>query len=224
MLDADNPDPLVVRRIRRRLLVWGRHNFQEFDWRTVDDPWLTLVAEVLLQRTRARQVEAVFQTFRQKFPTARALLEAGPDAAGAVTFNLGIHWRGPLLYRMARAVVEAGGSPPEDISELRAITGVGPYTAAAWLSMHRGRRAAIVDGNVSRWLGRMTGRLAPRDPRHVRWINLLADTLTPRRAFRDYNYAVLDFTMLICQPKRPCCERCPLRDDCQFGHRALADT
>jgi A/G-specific adenine glycosylase len=131
--------------------------------------------------------------------------------------TLGLYWRGQLLYATAVAVVARGGAPPHDLVSLRALPGVGPYTAGAWLSLHRGKRATIVDSNVARWLARMTGRTYPKDPRHVRWVNELAERLTPQRAFREYNHAVLDFTMIICTPRLPRCSECPLRPDCFYG-------
>jgi len=218
-------DDATVRRVRGRLLSWGRANLRDFPWRSETNPWLTLVAEVLLQRTRAAQVAPVFREVRERYPAAADLVRAGPDAAAAMTARLGIHWRGPLLYRLAETVHANGGVPPESPEELRAITGIGPYTAAAWLSLHRGRRAVIVDSNVARWLARMTGRPYHRDPRGVRWLQHLADGLTPVRAFRDYNLAVLDFTMEICTPRAPSCPVCPLRRDCVCGRARMdADT
>lgn len=203
--------------IRRKLLTWGRTHRLKFEWRTETDPWLTLVAEFLLQRTRASQVESVFREFRVMYPTAASLVEAGSAAAQRVTARLGIHWRGPLLYNLACDIAQNGGYPPESVDGLRRLVGVGPYTAAAWLSLHRGKRAVMVDSNVSRWLSRLTGRKYERDPRHVKWVNELADQLTPPRAHTDYNYAVLDFTMTICIPRIPRCEECPIRKHCVYG-------
>lgn len=214
-------DDISIRRIRRRLLGWGRTHYISFPWRSETDPWLTLVAELLLQRTRATQVEPVFREFRERFPEAAALVQAGPEAAENTTARLGIHWRGPLLYGLALAARDNGGAPPEELIRLRAITGVGPYTAAAWLSLHRGHRAVIVDSNVARWLSRMTGRPYNRDPRNVRWVNELANQLTPQRSFRAYNYAVLDFTMTVCTPRGPDCRNCPIRQDCHYGLKIL---
>lgn len=211
-----------IGRVRRRLLQWGRENYQSYVWRDEPDLWLALVAEFLLQRTRARQVERVFAEVRESYRTAASLAEAGPEAATAILAGLGLHWRGPLLHGVARAVADAGGNPPENLEELRQLAGVGPYTSAAWLSLHRGKRAVLVDANVARLLARLTGREYPRDPRHVRWVNELADRLTPRRSFRDYNYAILDFTMMICTPRAPRCRECPIRGDCRFG-QGLAD-
>ncbi len=184
--------------------------FKDFPWRTEDDPWLTLAAEFMLQRTRAIQVVPVFNEFRERFPTAVCLVEAGEVAVKDITGRLGLHRRGHLLFELARQVAARGGTPPDVMDELRGFAGVGMYTAAAWLSLHRGKRAAIIDANVARWLSRMTGLPYNRDPRHVRWVQDLADQLTPRRVFRDYNYAVLDFTMSICTPRQPACATCPL--------------
>ena len=104
------------------------------------------------------------------------------------------------------------------MEELCSLPGVGMYTAAAWLSLHCGQRATIIDANVSRWLSRMTGLPYHRDPRHIRWIQELADELTPKQVFRDYNYAVLDFTMKVCKSRKPSCDACPLRNDCHYYH------
>ncbi|MBI2762131.1 MAG: hypothetical protein HYX51_11980 [Chloroflexi bacterium] len=220
-VDSGWPDGAVgqqrISRVRRRLLAWGRANFQRYDWRDEDDPWLTLAAEFFLQRTRARHAERVFREFRAEYPTAESLADAGPQASERVMEQLGIRWRAPLFHRLAEAIRERGGVPPNSLADLRAFTGVGPYTAAAWLSLHRGVRAVIVDSNVARLMSRLTGQEYPPDPRHVRWVNELADRLTPKRAFRDYNYAVLDFTMSVCTVRNPGCYRCPLRRDCTFG-------
>ena len=209
--------------IQRRLLRWSKSRPVTFPWREERDPWLTLAAEIMLQRTRAAQVEPVFLEFKQRFPSAAQLVAAGPAAVRALTDRLGLHWRGALLCRAAQAVAEAGGFPPEDLAALRRIPGVGPYTTAAWLSLHRNTRAVIVDANVSRWLSRMTGLPYERDPRHVRWVNELADRLTPPRAFRRYNYAVLDFTMTICTPRSPRCNACPVRGYCEYGRLKTAN-
>jgi A/G-specific adenine glycosylase len=209
-----------IESVRRRLLRWGKAHFRSFPWRTETDPWLSFVAEFLLQRTRAAQVEEVFVDLRARLPTASSLVAAGEPAIRQLTGRLGLHWRGPLLLRIAETVAAAGGRPPERLDDLRALTGVGMYTAAAWLSLHRGHRAAIVDANVARWLSRMTGLPYNRDPRHVRWVKDLAERLTPARAYRAFNYAVLDFTMIVCLPRRPCCGRCPLRSDCRYGRSA----
>lgn len=172
---------------------------------------------MLLQRTRAAQAEAVFLDLRAKFPRATDLVAAGPGVTREITSRTGLHWKGPLLYDAAERVSQSGGAPPEDLEQLLALPGIGPYAAAAWLSLHRGRRAVIIDSNVARWLARLEGRPYDPETRRKRWVADLADSLTPIGPFRDYNYAVLDFTMRICVPGRPRCDECPIRSDCHFG-------
>jgi A/G-specific adenine glycosylase len=206
-----------IHTIRRQLLRWGRTNYTHYPWRSETDPWLSFLAELLLQRTRAAQVEPVFINIQERFPTAASLAVGGLAAVNGLTSKLGLHRRGPLLLRVAEAVAARGGVPPHAMPELQRLPGVGMYTAAAWLSLHRNRRAAIIDANVARWLSRMTGLPYNRDPRHVRWVNKLADELTPRRGFREFNYAVLDFTMTVCVPRNPRCGVCPVLSTCRYG-------
>ncbi|MCZ2152465.1 MAG: hypothetical protein LC114_00970 [Bryobacterales bacterium] len=203
-------------------MAWGKAHFNVFAWRDEPDPWLALVAEMMLQRTRAPQAEAAFLLFKMKYPRAEHLAGAADTEVAALTSRLGLHWRGPLLKETARIVAERGGTPPERLEELVALPGVGPYASAAWLSLHRNKRGVIIDANVARWLARMTGQAYDAETRRKRWVRELADTLTPLRAFRTYNYAVLDFTMEICRPGKPRCNECPIRLDCVFGTTAQA--
>jgi A/G-specific adenine glycosylase len=205
--------PVARSRIQRHLLRWGRANFRPYPWRSETDPWLTFLAEFLLQRTRASQVAEMFPAISSAFPSPAALAD-NPSLAATITANLGLHFRAAQLVEVARQVVGRGGALPETENELRAFMGVGPYTASAWLSLHRQRRAAIVDANVARWLGRISGMPRVSDPRRVRWVRDLAEALTPKKAFRSYNYAVLDFTMTICTSRSPSCATCPLRASC----------
>jgi A/G-specific adenine glycosylase len=175
------------------------------------------VAELLLTRTKAAQVAPVFREVRARYSTPGELVDAGPEAANAIIAGLGLHWRGPLLYGAARAVAGHGGTPPDDLDALRSLPGIGPYAAAAWLSLHRGRRAVLIDNNVARWLARLTGRPYDGETRRKRWLQELAEMLTPQQNFRAYNYAVLDFTMTVCTPRTPRCPTCPLRADCAYG-------
>lgn len=200
-------------------MKWGRANFADYPWRHESDPWFALLAEVLLQRTRASTVSRVYPDLKTRFPTPRALADADPSAVREVLGGLGLTWRLPLLQRLADEIARMGRVPTDE-RVLRGLPGVGAYVAAAYRSLHCGERSVLIDANVVRWLCRMTGRPMDGETRRKRWVLDLADELTPRRAFRDYNYAVLDFTMRVCaQP--PVCERCPVREFCVFGRRPM---
>jgi A/G-specific adenine glycosylase len=206
-----------ISRIRKRLIGWGRRNYKYYPWRDEEDAWLTFVAELFLQRTKARQVERVYSEFKQQYPTPHALLGADLTELQQLVGRLGLSFRVSTLLDLANAAVDKGGQLPETFEQITQFRGVGQYTASAWLSLHRGRRAALIDSNVVRWLSRMTGNPYNRDPRNLKWVHQLTEELTPTRVFRDYNYAVLDFTMSICKPRNPVCENCPIAKDCLFG-------
>lgn len=202
--------------VQKNVIAWGRDHFQSYPWRHSEDAWLTLLAELLLQRTRAGQVVPIFEYFSKNYPTAEDLLK-NEEALDIATRHTGLHFRKTFLKDIARVVVENGGEPPEDFAALIEIRGIGPYTAGAWLSLHRDKRSVIIDSNVVRWLSRMTGERYNRDPRGLKWVQKLCEALTPPKNFKAYNYAVLDFTMLICKPKNPSCEICPVHGMCLHG-------
>lgn len=160
----------------------------------------------------------VYEAFLARWPTPVALAAATPQPIERIVGSLGLRWRIPLMIEMAKAVTEQGGVP-EKLDALCALPGVGPYAAAAFLSLHRGKRAVIVDANVVRWLGRMFGFPTDAETRRKRWLINLADRLTPARSHRAYNYAVLDLGMQVCGA-RPKCSSCPLAADCRFAASA----
>lgn len=158
----------------------------------------------------------VYDRFFAKYPEPSALAGETRDGLREVIGCLGLHWRIPLMIEMAGRVAERG-APPDRQDALEELPGVGPYAAAAYLSLHRGSRATIIDANVVRWIGRVFGFMTDGESRRKRSLLDLADALTPRRAFRDYNYAVLDLAMRVCAA-RPACDSCPLaRSLCHFA-------
>src|SRR5262249_24286203 len=121
------------------MLAWGRRHFAVYPWRTDRDPWLTLIAQILLQRTRASQVLGTYELFRSRYRTPAALLRSSRRDLRQVTKHIGLHSRAETVVRVARSF-ELGLSAEDDVRE---ITGVAPYTVAAWLSLHRNPRAVI---------------------------------------------------------------------------------
>lgn len=215
------PTPEQVEEIRARLLAWGKMNYRSFPWRNPGSAWNGLIAELLLQRTRAQNVIPVYERFIRLYPTPERLAWASVEEVEEVIYPLGLRWRAPLLRALAREIVEIG-SIPVLYEDLIRLPGVGPYAAAAWLSLHNDVRSAIVDSNVVRWICRMIDRPCDAETRRKKWLKDLADRLTPDSYVQEYNYAVLDFTMTICTPGVPRCEDCPLGSElCTFGFRRL---
>ena len=200
------------------MLSWGAAHAQSFPWRAPGLPiWQGLVAEFLLLRTRADQAAPVFESIQRQYPDARSFGDAPEDRLHEMIASLGLRWRRPLFVQLARAVADCDGNVPTTVEELKELPGVGAYVAAATAALHGSRRAAIVDANIVRLLCRLTGQEYDGETRRKRWLVDLADRLTPEVEFRDYGYAALDLSMIVCRPRRPLCVHCPLLDLCVTG-------
>ena len=212
------PSDEWVAEVRDAVLSWGAAHAQSFPWRAPGLPiWQGLVAEFLLLRTRADQAAPVFESIQRQYPDARSFGDAPEDRLHEMIASLGLRWRRPLFVQLARAVADCDGNVPTTVEELKELPGVGAYVAAATAALHGSRRAAIVDANIVRLLCRLTGQEYDGETRRKRWLVDLADRLTPEVEFRDYGYAALDLSMIVCRPRRPLCVHCPLLDLCVTG-------
>jgi len=148
----------VEKEIPRLLFDWYRTNRRDLPWRGTKDPYRTWVAEIMLQQTRVDTVIPYYERFLKRFPDVRALARAREDDVLKAWENLGYYSRARHLSEAARIVVERfGGSIPSTMEGLRALPGVGAYTAGAILSIAFGRPIAAVDGNVIRVIARLFG-------------------------------------------------------------------
>ena len=212
-----------IRIIRRRVRAWGRENYQPFPWRQPAQLWHALIAEILLQRTRARNVVPVYEEFIARFPDAEKLKTITLDEIETLIYPLGLRWRAPLLKQLCDELARSGGQVPATEAQLLQLPGVGAYVCAAMLSLHGGRRAVLIDANVVRWLCRLVGRPMDGETRRKLWLIKLAQDVTPQRKVGEFNYAVLDFTMQICT-KNPHCTRCPIGPKlCLHGREVLQE-
>lgn len=173
-----------------------------------------LVAEILLQRTRAEQVVPVYREFVTQFPDPVSLGEASVSQIAAMIAPLGLTWRAKLLPELGKKL-RVQQAVPMDIHSLCNLPGVGPYVATAFLSLHYRRRASIVDSNIVRFYGRFFGFNTGSETRRNKMMLELAEYVTPERKYRDFNYALIDFTRTICRPK-PRCNTCVLRRKCCY--------
>ncbi|MBI1959102.1 MAG: A/G-specific adenine glycosylase [Candidatus Rokubacteria bacterium] len=210
------PDPDVRRRFQRRLLDWYRRHRRDLPWRRTDDPYHILVSEIMLQQTQVERVVPKYREFLRRYPTLTRLARARPAAVRRTWYPLGYNVRPVHLQGIAReSVARYGGRLPDDGVALRAMRGIGRYTAGAILSFAFGRDAAVVDTNVRRVLGRIF--LGPRRLRRLRgdralW-HLAEALLPPGRAY-DWNQALMDFGATWCTPRAPRCPRCTMRGFC----------
>lgn len=211
---SDRPDASAAWRaeVQRRLLGWFQQHRRPLPFRSGRTPYRVLVAEFMLQQTRAEAVGPFFERFVRRFPDVPALAAAADDEVLAVWQGLGYYRRARLL-RAAAAEMQArhGGAVPSDPAALRALPGVGPYIAAAVGAFAFGRDEAACDANVRRVLARLCD--VPRPDA------ALAARLLPVGRGPEWNEALMDFGSAVCIPRTPRCAACPLSDVCA-GRRA----
>jgi len=212
---------LDVVSIRESLLEWWSKHKVNYPWRRRIRMWQAIVAEIMLQRTKANQVVPVFSEFQRRYKTAKQFSAATHEELKDLMRPLGLEWRTGGVYSLARASAKNRGRFPRDVVGLQELKGVGPYAAAAVASMHAGRRAVIIDSNVVRVLCRLIGSDYGPETRRKTWLKELADYLTPEDA-RSYNYALLDLSMKVCTPRTPVCELCPVVNLCVTGRAATS--
>lgn len=201
----------------RRLLAWGRRNRRDFPWRREIDPFRVLVAEVLLQRSRGTTVVGVYEELFTRWPDAEFLSRAEQSEIADVIRPLGLTGRARTIKRMAEQVVEAGGVPRSVESMLR-LAGVGRYSASATAASAFGKEHPTVDGTSARVYRRVFGFPGPRDAHVDEELWELVGQVSPTRgAIREWNWAVLDLASLVCLPKVPRCQECPVLEQCAFG-------
>lgn len=202
---------------RDLVLQWAPIGYQRFPWRKRLPLWKGLLVEVMLQRTRAAQVIPSFRHLESSYPTAGSLENFTADDARLIIDPLGLAWRIPLFLALARQIAESKGRLPRNQKQLERLPGVGPYAAAAALSLHGNTRAAILDSNVVRIVCRVLGTPYDAETRRKKWLSELIDLLTPEVDFKEFNYGMIDLAMKVCKPRKPLCPECPLQTICATG-------
>ena len=196
------------------LLDWYATHGRELPWRETTDPYRIWISEIILQQTRVAQGYDYYLRFIERFPTVEVLAAATEDEVLHRWEGLGYYSRARNLHAAAQQIVGQGGFP-RDYAGVRALKGVGDYTAAAICSFAYGLPTAVVDGNVYRVLARYFAIDTPIDvAAGKKEFAQLADSLmVPSRA-ADYNQAIMDFGAVQCTPRAPRCLICPLVETC----------
>ncbi|MBI2680529.1 MAG: A/G-specific adenine glycosylase [Candidatus Solibacter usitatus] len=199
----------------RPLLRWYLNQHRELPWRDTQDPYRILVSEIMLQQTRAQTVIPYYRRFLARFPTVRALARAEEAGVLACWSGLGYYSRARNLQSAAREIVRLGKFPRE-YDALRALPGVGPYTAAAVASIAFGEPCAAVDGNVLRVMARVTNDAGDIGSTGTRArLQEQAQALLDLRQPGLFNQAMMELGATVCVPRAPLCTQCPVAADCQ---------
>ncbi len=201
-------------KFRRLLLRWYVQSRRELPWRATRDPYRIWLSEIMLQQTRVETVLPYYAAFLKRFPGAEALAAAPEAEVLALWSGLGYYSRARNMQRTARHIAEAGAFP-DTHEKLRALPGIGDYTAAAVASIAFDLPFAAVDGNVLRVLSRVFNDDrdigAPETRR--RFQQLAQQTLDPRHP-GEFNQAMMELGATCCIPRNPRCLLCPVSGEC----------
>lgn len=209
-----------------RVLAWGEHHGRQgLPWQPIDgraNPYFVWLSEVMLQQTQVATVRLAFERFVERFPTVQALAAADLAEVLGQWSGLGYYARARNLHRAAQLLCAQGGPAwPGSAAEWEALPGIGRSTAAALASVVLGQREAILDGNLKRLLARHTGCDQPWGSEAMaRELWPVAEARLPgpgpglHRRMQLYTQSMMDLGAMVCTPRRPQCEACPLASDC----------
>lgn len=209
------------------LLVWYDRRRRDLPWRAkpgeIADPYAVWLSEIMLQQTTVEAVKPYFAAFLARWPTVEALAGAPLEDVMKAWAGLGYYARARNLHACARRVaLEREGRFPRTESELLALPGVGPYTAAAIAAIAFDERCVAVDGNVERVVSRLFAVAEP--PRAAkRELRERARALLPRERPGDFAQALMDLGAIICTPRRPKCDLCPFVSACEAARRGAVE-
>ena len=204
--------------LRARLLEWYDHHRRDLRWRAKAgervDPYRVWLSEIMLQQTTVPHATPYFLAFTARWPTVGDLAAAADGEVMAAWAGLGYYARARNLLACARMVAaDHGGVFPADETRLRALPGVGDYTAAAIAAIAFDRPANVVDGNVERVMARLYAVETPLPAAKSELKRLAADLVAADRP-GDWAQALMDLGSGVCRPKSPLCDVCPLTMDC----------
>ncbi len=218
-----------VDQISTLLLTWYDRHARTLPWRQPPgsgrhvDPYRVWLSEIMLQQTTVAAVSPYFQRFLDRWPTVDALARADDSDVMAAWAGLGYYARARNMLACARRVShELDGCFPDEVAALRALPGIGDYTAAAIAAIAFDRQATVIDGNVERVVARLFALEEPL-PQAKTAIRAHATPLTPAERPGDFAQAMMDLGATICTPRRPACSLCPLMAHCAGRARGIAE-
>lgn len=203
-----------------KLIDWGRKNRRDFPWRKESDAFRILIAEVLLQRSRANTVAPVYAQLFEQWPDSATLASVAISELQDVIRPLGLTHRAKTVITLARAIEERGGVP-DTTEELMSLPGVGRYIASATASAAFGSHEPLVDGVSNRVYDRFFGLSSSTNSQHVasnrdKGIWRFVEGLTSKGEMTELNWAALDLAATVCMPRKPRHHSCPLNRWCAY--------
>lgn len=196
------------------IISWFQESGRALPWRETKDPYAIWLSEIILQQTRIAQGWEYWERFMAQYPKVEDLAAASEDDVLRLWQGLGYYSRARNLHAAAKQIV-ALGKFPDTLEDIKALKGVGDYTAAAIGSFAFDIPAAVVDGNVYRVLSRYFGIDTPiNSTQGKKEFAALAQSLIPASDAAAYNQGMMDFGAIQCTPQSPKCLLCPLAETC----------
>ena len=216
----------ILHKLPDALLPWYRLNRRELPWRSDREPYHVWLSEIMLQQTRVEAVKGYYARFLSALPTVEALANCDDDVLHKLWEGLGYYSRVRNLKKAAQVIVnQHGGAFPGDYAAVRALPGIGDYTAGAICSICYDHPTPAVDGNVLRVISRILDDAAPIDLQATKK-RVAADLaeIYPKDA-GDFTQSLMELGATVCGPnKRPDCENCPCNAFCKGFQRGTAES
>jgi A/G-specific adenine glycosylase len=201
---------------RQALLSWFAEAARDLPWRHTRDPYRIMVAEIMLQQTQVDRVVPKYHAFLEQFPTLEALAAAPTAEVIRAWSGLGYNRRAVNMQRTARVVLEQHmGSFPHDVAALRALPGIGPYTAGAIACFAFEQDVAFLDTNIRRVVQRVFAGPPETSATSEAQLLALAQAAIPHGQGWSWNQGIMELGALICTAAAPSCWRCPLQAYCR---------
>lgn len=212
----------TVHKISNKLIDWWKHDGRDFPWRHSNSPYRILIAELMLHRTRASQVESIYSNFIHKYPRFEDLIAAQSDEIYSFLRPLGLNWRIESIIELLKELKEVyHGKIPNRKQELIYLTGVGDYVASAIMCFAYGYPEIVVDTNTSRVVSRLKGFQETGEMRRKKEVREAYRKILDTEKPREFNYALLDLGALICTPRNQKCQICPVIQWCLTGKKEV---
>lgn len=207
----------IYKQLPDALLPWYKQNARELPWRKDTEPYHVWLSEIMLQQTRVEAVRTYYLRFLEQLPTIHALAEASESQLLKLWEGLGYYNRARNLQKAARVIkTQYGGCFPSKYEDIRALPGIGPYTAGAIASICFNQTYAAVDGNVLRIITRMTENDAPIDHMQTKAeIAAKLEKVYPKNNCGQFTQALMELGAMVCTPKSPKCTQCPANAFCR---------
>ncbi len=221
--EATPLDLAWLRAFRRKLRAWYDANARVLPWRGTRDPYAIWLSEIMLQQTQVETVKAYFQRFLAELPTVQALAGVDEQKVLRLWEGLGYYRRARQLHKAAKQIVEEhDGQFPRDPLAVERLPGIGRYTAGAILSIAFDERRPILEANTVRLFSRLIGYAGDTMSsagRKTLWS--AAEALLPKRDAGRFNQSLMELGSLVCRPKAPLCETCPVLGLCAAQRQGL---